>query len=74
MHGQGTLTLANGTKYVGEWKDGNFNGQGTYTDADGGKYVGEFRDGKPHGQGILYHADGTVDKEGIWENGHCQNC
>ena len=22
MHGQGTLTASDGTKYVGEWKDG----------------------------------------------------
>jgi hypothetical protein len=48
-----------GDKYVGEFRDGNFNGQGTYFHlADnqwkGDKYVGEFRDGKQTGQGTLY--------------------
>ena len=31
---QGTYTWASGTKYVGEFKDGNFHGQGTRTFAD----------------------------------------
>jgi len=29
-HGQGIYTHADGNKYVGEFRDGNFNGQGTY--------------------------------------------
>ena len=40
MHGKGTYTLANGSKYVGEWKDGKQNGQGTFTWAkSGNKYA-----------------------------------
>ena len=31
VHGQGTLTFADGDKYVGEWRDNKFHGQGTYT-------------------------------------------
>jgi len=31
----GTYTYADGDKYVGEWKDGEFNGQGTLTYANG---------------------------------------
>ena len=34
-NGYGTYTYANGSKYVGEWKDGKENGQGTYTFANG---------------------------------------
>ena len=34
-NGYGTYTWANGDKYVGEFKDGNYNGQGTLTYADG---------------------------------------
>ena len=30
-HGQGTTAYANGDKYIGEWKAGNFHGHGTYT-------------------------------------------
>jgi len=71
-NGQGTLTWSDGSKYVGEWKDGKHHGQGTLTFASGefagDKYVGEFIDGKRHGQGTYTQADGTVDK-GIWESG-----
>ena len=34
-NGYGTYTYANGSKYVGEWKDGKENGQGTYKFANG---------------------------------------
>ena len=34
-NGYGTYTYANGSKYVGEWKDDKENGQGTYTFANG---------------------------------------
>ena len=48
----GTYTHADGSKYVGEYKNGKRHGQGTYTFASGSKYVGEWKDGKEHGQGI----------------------
>ena len=47
----GTMTWANGDKYVGEWKEDKRHGQGTYTWASGSKYVGEYKDDKRHGQG-----------------------
>ena len=34
-NGQGTYTYTNGSKYVGELKDGKRNGQGTYSFAKG---------------------------------------
>ena len=34
-NGYGTYTYANGSKYVGEWKDGKENGLGAYTFANG---------------------------------------
>ena len=37
----------NGTKYMGELKDGKKHGQGTFTFSDGNKGVGEFRYNKP---------------------------
>ena len=58
FNGQGTYTVTNGDKYVGDFKDGNYNGQGTYTFANGNKYVGGFKDGKYNGQGTYYFADG----------------
>ena len=34
-NGYGTYTEADGSKYVGGWKDGKEHGQGTFTWADG---------------------------------------
>ena len=67
INGYGTYTFESGSKYVGEFKDGNWHGRGTYTWASGSKYVGEFKDGKRHGQGTFTWADGRVEK-GIWKN------
>jgi len=57
LFGQETGVLylwENGTKYLGEWKDGKKHGQGTYTYGKGewevDKYVGEWKDGKWNGQ------------------------
>jgi len=35
-----------GSKYVGEMKDGKRHGKGTYTQDDGSVYEGDFKDGK----------------------------
>ena len=48
---QGTMTYADGRKYVGEWKDGKRHGQGAYTNSGGYQYFGEWKDDKRHGQG-----------------------
>ena len=57
-NGYGTYTEADGSKYVGGWKDGKEHGQGTYIEADGDKYVGEWKDGMQDGQGTATWADG----------------
>ena len=57
-NGYGTATWADGSKYVGEHKDGFPNGQGTFTYADGDKYTGEFKDGKYNGLGTYTYASG----------------
>jgi hypothetical protein len=55
----GTLTFSDGSKYVGEFKDGLLHGQGTLEFPDGEKYVGEFKDGKQHGQGTYTFPSGS---------------
>ncbi len=35
----------NGSRYVGEWKDGKMDGQGTESSPYGDNYEGEFKDG-----------------------------
>ena len=66
---EGTHTLSNGTKYVGEFKDGKYNGQGTIIFAKGDKYVGEWKDDKFYGQGTFIWADGTK-YVGEWKDGN----
>ena len=67
--GQGTYTPPNGDKYVGEYKDGNFNGQGTFTFSDGRKYVGEYKGNLPYGQGTLTFTNGE-QYVGEYKDGH----
>ena len=55
----GGVDLPDGSKYVGEFKDGKYHGQGTYLFADGRRYVGELKDGKRSGQGVFMLLDGT---------------
>jgi hypothetical protein len=54
----GTFTLSDGTKYVGEFKDGKRHGHGTFTTINGNKYVGEYRNGDRNGQGTYTVAYG----------------
>ena len=69
QHGQGTFTWADGTKYVGEWKDDYINmDKGLSRGQSGDKYVGGWKDGNQHGQGTFTKPDGTVEK-GIWNKG-----
>ena len=42
----GTTTIADGDKYVGEWKDDKRHGQGTYTFADGTIERGYYMNGE----------------------------
>ena len=63
----GTYTYAHGSKYVGEFRDNEFNGQGTFKYSSGTEYIGEFKNGKFNGQGILTYADGTVE-DGFWKD------
>ena len=70
--GFGGLTVANGDKYVGEFKDGYPNGKGKRSSPDGRNYVGEWKDGREHGQGTFTWADGKK-YEGEWKDGKMWN-
>lgn len=68
VNGQGTYTFSNGSKYVGQWKDGMMNGQGTYTFYDGYIYEGLWEHGNRDGQGAFILPDGRKFM-GQWEDG-----
>ena len=54
----GSYSFPNGARFVGAFRDGNFNGQGTYTFEDGTRYVGEFRNDKRTGRGTFFYLNG----------------
>ena len=72
------VKFGDGSKYVGEFKDGKKNGQGTFYYTDGSVYVGELKDGKRNGQGTLTFSDGSTFSdgkkyEGEWKDGNPWN-
>ena len=62
---KGRMTLTDGSKYDGEWKNNGPHGYGTFSYADGGVYQGYYQDGLKHGTGTLKGADG-VTFSGEW--------
>ena len=57
-HGKGVMTETGGTKYEGNFKDGERDGNGMLKYANGDVYNGEFKDGRMHGQGVVQYANG----------------
>ena len=55
---KGTLPISDGSKYVGEFQNGEFSGQGTYIFKNGTKYVGTFQNNNYYGQATVYYPDG----------------
>jgi len=49
----GTQELKDGSKYVGQFRNGQFDGKGTLTWKDGDKYEGDFKAGKRDGMGTV---------------------
>ena len=58
FNGYGTYAFADGSQYIGEFKDDKFHGQGTFNFASGSQYIGEYKDDKRHGQGTYNFASG----------------
>lgn len=46
MHGTGEYSFSNGTKYVGEWKEGTFDGKGVMHFPSGTKYEATWKNGR----------------------------
>jgi hypothetical protein len=66
--GLGTFRYGDGSKWVGEFKDGTPEGQGTCFYVNGDKYVGRFERHAPHGEGSMYYKNGRT-LTAIWEYG-----
>ena len=65
--GFGMITLANGDKYLGDWKNGRKHGWGTYTYSNGQKYVGDWEKDKRHGEGTHTFPSGN-EYIGDWKD------
>ena len=46
QNGKGTMQFPGGSKYIGEWKNGQMNGKGEFLFSSGASYVGEWREDK----------------------------
>ena len=62
------ITYADGSKYEGEFKDGQFNGQGIFTFSNVSRYEGKFKDSQYNGEGIFIYSDGSK-YEGEFKDG-----
>ena len=49
------MMYPDGSKYVGQWKEGMKNGRGVYDYANGDKYEGGWLDDAKHGNGVYYY-------------------
>jgi len=66
-NGEGVYQWANGTQYIGEFKDGRQHGTGLLVMPSGSSYDGEWRAGKKHGQGVASYKDGR-EQSGEWRD------
>ncbi|MBK9271399.1 MAG: caspase family protein [Saprospiraceae bacterium] len=66
--GKGILDYADGSKYVGEFSNGEAKGQGICYYANGDRYEGDWENHAPHGEGTMYFKSGLV-YGAIWKNG-----
>ena len=64
----GTQDLSDGTKYVGEFRNGQPDGKGTLTWKDGDQYTGDFKAGIRHGTGTVTLAK-VAKVSGRWVDG-----
>ena len=63
--------MRDGTKYEGDFVNGNFEGHGLLTTKKQGKFEGEFKGGKKNGHGKFTQPDGQVI-EGEWKDDEYQ--
>ena len=58
----------NGNKYIGNWKDDNFNGKGRIISINGDYYEGDWKSGIIEGFGIFYSSSNNYKYEGTFKN------
>jgi hypothetical protein len=66
--GKGIYVYGDGSRWVGEFKDGTPEGQGTCYYVNGDKFVGRFEKHAPQGEGTMYYKNGRI-LSAIWDYG-----
>jgi formylglycine-generating enzyme required for sulfatase activity len=66
-NGHGTYIYPDGSTYVGQWRDQQFDGQGTFTYSDGCVYIGEWKKNQRSGKGSFSRPNGAK-YQGQWKN------
>jgi hypothetical protein len=66
--GQGYYDYPDGSRWVGEFKEGTPNGRGVCYYSNGDRYEGEWANNAPYGEGVMYFATGRV-YGAVWVNG-----
>ncbi len=66
--GKGIYTYADGTRYIGNFLNGNAEGSGTVFYTNGDRYEGGWSGHAPHGEGTIYFSTGKVFG-GVWNYG-----
>ena len=71
----GTITLQNGSKYIGDFRDAKRHGTGTQIYSSGAIYKGEWENGKRNGYGSfkLKTALTNISQAGLWKDGVFQD-
>ena len=62
------MMYADGRRYAGDWKAGDFHGYGVYSWPSEDSFAGEFKKGKRDGRGVYRWADGN-QYAGTWQGG-----
>ena len=60
LHGKGTLVRKDGSKYIGDFREGSMDGKGQCVWPNGNKYEGGMKCGRSHGEGELHFKNCVV--------------
>jgi hypothetical protein len=67
-NGRGYYDYPDGSRWIGEFKDGLPNGQGACYYANGDRYEGAWQQNAPYGEGVMYFKNGRA-YGAVWVNG-----
>jgi hypothetical protein len=61
-HGLGTKKWADGSSYIGDWRNGVATGNGTFSYFNGDVYTGQYSKDKANGKGLYTHQNGQKNE------------